>query len=217
MLSCLLLFATSGDTPVSLVSAVPTAIHCQLSTAMAAAHADDALILPALYQVPLSPSTAFRPALRPPSIAHIASCRPVPSQPRRAAIKAFGLIPDDALPSSRQVLVSSFDEKLPHDRFKVAAEYAVETARHKALDVAAVVSRAGGPPADLIISSDTIVEHGGKILEKPADAEDAFRTIKSLSGQRHQVWPDCCFFACVGYEVLCKLACLLACFRQCCA
>lgn len=33
--------------------------------------------------------------------------------------------------ATAQVLVSSFDEKLPKDRFPNAAAYALETARHK--------------------------------------------------------------------------------------
>lgn len=86
-----------------------------------------------------------------------------------------------------QVIVSSFDEKLPKEQFPAAADYALETARHKALDVARICAEPETPATDLIISSDTVVEHAGRILEKPADAEEAFQTLKSLSGSRHQV------------------------------
>ncbi|KAG2445016.1 hypothetical protein HYH02_008884 [Chlamydomonas schloesseri] len=82
-----------------------------------------------------------------------------------------------------EVLVSSFDEKLPKDRFPGGGEYALETARHKALDVAGLVSE----PVDLIISADTVVESNGVILEKPDDDEHAFAMISSLSGREHQV------------------------------
>jgi septum formation protein len=57
-----------------------------------------------------------------------------------------------------QVLVSSFEETLPHDAFPNAADYAIETARHKALDVAKLASTLPGPPVDLIISADTVSE-----------------------------------------------------------
>ncbi|KAG2430909.1 hypothetical protein HXX76_009881 [Chlamydomonas incerta] len=82
-----------------------------------------------------------------------------------------------------QVLVSSFDEKLPKERFAGGGEYALETARHKALDVAGLVAE----PVDLIISADTVVEADGQILEKPDDEEHAFAMISSLSGREHQV------------------------------
>lgn len=39
----------------------------------------------------------------------------------------------------------------------------------------------------VIISSDTVVDLDGKILEKPADKEEAFRMIKSLSDNVHKV------------------------------
>lgn len=54
-------------------------------------------------------------------------------------------------------MVSSFEETLPHHWFENAADYAVETARHKALDVAAVcAAQKNKPPVDLIISADTV-------------------------------------------------------------
>ncbi|GAX78900.1 hypothetical protein CEUSTIGMA_g6339.t1 [Chlamydomonas eustigma] len=81
-----------------------------------------------------------------------------------------------------EVEVSSFDEKLPHDQFKSGAEYAMETARHKALEVSEKV-----PYADLVIGADTVVEHAGRILEKPSDASEAEEVLKSLSGAMHQV------------------------------
>jgi septum formation protein len=56
-----------------------------------------------------------------------------------------------------QIVVSSFEETLPHHWFENAADYAVETARHKALDVAKVCAAQNGKaPVDLIISADTV-------------------------------------------------------------
>ncbi|PQB04523.1 Maf family nucleotide pyrophosphatase [Aureitalea marina] len=45
----------------------------------------------------------------------------------------------------------------------------------------------------IVITSDTIVWHQGKALEKPADHGDAFRMIKSLSNEMHEVFTSVCF------------------------
>jgi septum formation protein len=81
-----------------------------------------------------------------------------------------------------EVIPSTFEENLPHSSFPTAAAYALETSRRKAIEVAARASH-----MDLIIGSDTIVELDGTILEKPADAEDATRMLRLLSGSRHRV------------------------------
>ena len=83
-----------------------------------------------------------------------------------------------------EVIVSTFEENLSHASFPSAADYAAETSRQKALDVA---KRASHPSPDLIISADTVVEINGVILEKPVDAEDAKRMLRLLSGTHHRV------------------------------
>lgn len=40
----------------------------------------------------------------------------------------------------------------------------------------------------LIVGADTIVVHDGQVLGKPADAEDAKRMLRTLSGDIHQVY-----------------------------
>ncbi|KAK9815313.1 hypothetical protein WJX72_001514 [[Myrmecia] bisecta] len=85
-----------------------------------------------------------------------------------------------------EVRPSTFEETLRKDAFATAALYAIETATHKALEVASA-SMASGQPADLVIGADTIVEHDKLILEKPADAADAVRMLTRMSGQSHQV------------------------------
>lgn len=44
----------------------------------------------------------------------------------------------------------------------------------------------------IIISADTIVVNGGKILGKPSDAQEAFDMLLSLSGHSHQVYTGYC-------------------------
>ena len=46
---------------------------------------------------------------------------------------------------------------------------------------------------DILITSDTIVWHNNKPVEKPKDEKDAFRMIKSLSNTTHEVVTSICF------------------------
>jgi predicted house-cleaning NTP pyrophosphatase (Maf/HAM1 superfamily) len=70
-----------------------------------------------------------------------------------------------------QIVVSSFEETLPHHWFEDAADYAVETARHKALDVAKVCAAQNGKaPVDLIISADTVSTTRNSTHERAAAA-----------------------------------------------
>lgn len=47
-------------------------------------------------------------------------------------------------------------------------------------------------PDELIITADTIVWLEGEVMGKPADAEDARRMLRALSGQTHQVITGVC-------------------------
>ena len=60
-------------------------------------------------------------------------------------------------------------------------------ARDKALDVARQSN-----PASLVLGADTVVAINGEILEKPADAEDAARMLRTLSGRTHRVITGVC-------------------------
>jgi septum formation protein len=60
-------------------------------------------------------------------------------------------------------------------------EYAVESAYRKALDV----SQKFGD-SDIILGADTIVYLNGTIIGKPKDADDAFRILKTLSGNKNR-------------------------------
>ena len=63
------------------------------------------------------------------------------------------------------------------------AEYVKTLAKAKAEEVS---SRVGEDA--LVIGSDTVVALDGKILEKPKDADDAFRMLSALSGRAHEVY-----------------------------
>ena len=47
-------------------------------------------------------------------------------------------------------------------------------------------------PDSIVIGSDTVVIHEGKILSKPVSEQDAFRKLRSLSGKTHSVITACC-------------------------
>ena len=66
-------------------------------------------------------------------------------------------------------------------------EVVKELSMMKAQDVAAGVS---GPA--IILGADTVVAHGGRILGKPKDREDAVRMITSFAGEEHQVYTGVC-------------------------
>jgi septum formation protein len=67
------------------------------------------------------------------------------------------------------------------------AAYARRAARAKALSVAA-----SAPPGALVLGADTIVVARRAILGKPADAADAVRMVRKLSGTVHRVVTGVC-------------------------
>ena len=62
------------------------------------------------------------------------------------------------------------------------AEYVLRVAREKARAV----------PGDVVLGADTAVVLRGAVLGKPADADDARRMLRALSGQVHEVLTGVC-------------------------
>ncbi|MDX1981425.1 MAG: Maf family protein [Bryobacteraceae bacterium] len=55
--------------------------------------------------------------------------------------------------------------------------------------------KAGATPmgdGDVVLAADTVVVLRGEVLEKPADAADATRMLKLLSGKTHEVYTGIC-------------------------
>ncbi len=50
-------------------------------------------------------------------------------------------------------------------------------------------------PDDIIIAADTIVVYEGQVLGKPKDEEDAYRMLKMLSGNHHEVYTGVCIMS----------------------
>ncbi|CAL8320086.1 unnamed protein product [Merluccius merluccius] len=86
-----------------------------------------------------------------------------------------------------EVVPSWFKETLDKSLFKAPHEYAVETARQKALEVARRMPFKHLKTPDIVIGADTIVTVDGLILEKPVDKADAYRMLSRLSGKEHSV------------------------------
>ncbi len=84
-------------------------------------------------------------------------------------------------------LVSDVDEEngLPHSPDRI-----VETLSERKAE--AIFSHPDYSVGDIIIGSDTIVYHNGRILTKPHDALDARRMLLELSGNTHEVYSGLC-------------------------
>ncbi|XP_053313330.1 probable bifunctional dTTP/UTP pyrophosphatase/methyltransferase protein isoform X2 [Spea bombifrons] len=72
--------------------------------------------------------------------------------------------------------------------FSVPHEYAVETAKQKALEVARRMHLKHLKTPDIVIGADTIVTLENTILEKPVDKQDAYNMLSRLSGKEHSVF-----------------------------
>lgn len=95
-----------------------------------------------------------------------------------------------------EVVPSWFKETLDKALFKAPHEYAVETAKQKALEVARRMHFKHLKTPDIVIGADTIVTVDGLILEKPADKNDAYRMLSSLSGKEHSVFTGVAIVLC---------------------
>lgn len=95
------------------------------------------------------------------------------ASPRRLELLAqVGLAPSRVIPAE-------IDEA-PH-RAELPRAYAARMAQEKCLQVSRRCS------ADRVLAADTAVAAGRRILGKPADAVEARRCLRLLSGRRHRV------------------------------
>uniref|UniRef100_A0A8C7XKD8 Acetylserotonin O-methyltransferase-like n=1 Tax=Oryzias sinensis TaxID=183150 RepID=A0A8C7XKD8_9TELE len=94
-----------------------------------------------------------------------------------------------------EVVPSWFKETLDKGLFKAPYEYAVETAKQKALEVARRMPFKHLKTPDIVIGADTITVNS-MILEKPVDKQDAYRMLSSLSGKEHSVFTGVAIVLC---------------------
>jgi len=81
------------------------------------------------------------------------------------------------------------------DEIPRPAEPPARFVRRAALDKGMEV--AGRHPGSFVLSADTIVVAGGRILGKPRDRADARRMVSSLAGREHRVYTSVCLL-CAG-------------------
>ena len=98
------------------------------------------------------------------------------SSPRRADILKKMKLDFDVIPSE-------YDE--PHTQTVFSSKFVENLAYNKALDVAKKLHEKGLDYP--VLGADTIVVIDDKILGKPKDYQDAYNTLKMLSGKTHFV------------------------------
>ena len=81
--------------------------------------------------------------------------------------------------SNFEIKVSNIDESI--DRPKNVSEIPYELAYRKAKEIAKDYYN------DIVIGSDTIVAINNEVLEKPIDEKDAYRMLKLLNNNTHEV------------------------------
>jgi septum formation protein len=105
------------------------------------------------------------------------------ASPRRLELLAqVGIMPDAVVPAD-------IDET-PELRERPRA-LAARLARTKAMAVAGLPEHKN----DFILAADTVVALGHRVLEKPADANEARKFLERLSGRRHRVIGGVCVVA----------------------
>ena len=99
--------------------------------------------------------------------------------------RRFDLLARSGVPC--RVVPSHADELVYREAGEVTpAQLCVANARRKAEEVARGVRE-----ACLVLAADTIVVLGRSVLGKPADAEEARRMLRRLSGRTHEVLTGC--------------------------
>jgi len=113
-----------------------------------------------------------------PSLVYLASQSPRRSQ----LLTQLGVVHELLLPSAEED-AEALEVVLPHE----APRAYVQRVTQLKLKAALVRLKQRGLPQAPVLCSDTTVALGRTIYGKPADAEDAQRMLRALSGQTHRV------------------------------
>ncbi|XP_051881904.1 probable bifunctional dTTP/UTP pyrophosphatase/methyltransferase protein [Pristis pectinata] len=96
-----------------------------------------------------------------------------------------------------EVVPSWFKENLDKSAFKTPYDYAIETAKQKALEVATRMHLKHFKTPDIVIGADTVVCIHGDILEKPANKQVAYHMLSRLSNEEHSVFTGVAVVQCI--------------------
>lgn len=100
---------------------------------------------------------------------------------RRELLTQIGL-EFEIMPSQKEEVIKEQD----------VTETVMNLAAVKAMDIYKQLSETSLEEDILVIGADTVVVLDGKILGKPKDEEDAFRMLRFLQGNTHQVYTGVC-------------------------
>ncbi|MDG2187987.1 MAG: Maf family nucleotide pyrophosphatase [Hyphomicrobiales bacterium] len=109
------------------------------------------------------------------------------NSPRRIELlKQIGVIPDIIQASNIEEKMNN-NEKLPHERAIILAREKAESIHHqKKFD------------EHIVLSADTIVAVGRRIVDKPNNIEEALINLTLLSGRNHRVYTAVCLIDQIG-------------------
>ncbi|XP_072900289.1 probable bifunctional dTTP/UTP pyrophosphatase/methyltransferase protein isoform X1 [Hemitrygon akajei] len=96
-----------------------------------------------------------------------------------------------------EVVPSWFKENLDKSTFKTPYDYAKETAKQKALEVATRMHLKHFKIPDIVIGADTVVCIHGEILEKPTNKQVAYNMLSKLNNNEHSVFTGVAIVQCV--------------------
>lgn len=115
---------------------------------------------------------------------------------RRQIRNASGpvLILASASPRRRDILTSAGIAFLVRPSETDESPRPGESPQEQVQRLAEAKARAVWRAGETTLGADTVVVTGGQILGKPADAEDARRMLRLLSGRAHSVLTAVCFF-----------------------
>ncbi|XP_072118777.1 probable bifunctional dTTP/UTP pyrophosphatase/methyltransferase protein isoform X2 [Mobula birostris] len=96
-----------------------------------------------------------------------------------------------------EVVPSWFKENLDKSAFKTPYDYAKETAKQKALEVATRMHLKHFKTPDIVIGADTVVGFHGEILEKPINKQVAYNMLSKLNNNEHSVFTGVAIVQCL--------------------
>lgn len=106
-------------------------------------------------------------------------------------LKGYKLILASGSPRRRQILSETGLPFVTADPYEVDEVYPADMAVEKVAAYLASLKSSMYPwplvGGDILLTADTVVVSGGKVLGKPHDREDAVGMIKELSGRSHKV------------------------------